>query len=102
MANNENLKPFKKNELRAKECGAKGGKRTQELSLWHKTIKEGLKETITEEDIEQICRALVERAKVDTKAFEVLRDTLGEKPTNEISFPTEPVIIIDNLSDLDN
>ena len=40
---------------------------------------------------------LVERAKIDTKTFEVLRDTLGEKPTNRIEAKFEQPTFIDDL-----
>lgn len=97
--NNENLKPFKKGEQRARDCAIKGNKKKQELHLFKKTIKEAIKDNLTEEDMTEICKNLIERAKVDTKAFEFLRDTLGEKPKDKTTIEYEQPIFIDNLED---
>ncbi len=91
MANNENLRP--KTTLsteEAKKLGAAGGKKSGEARRARKKLKEEL-EILLEMQAkgdktyqEQIVLALVKRAqKGDTKAFEVIRDTIGEKPVDK-------------------
>lgn len=99
MANPQNLKPFKKGEKRARECSAKGNARKKEKALWRRTLKEGIQSNMTEDDWNQIAKNLIERAKEDTKAFEVLRDTIGEKPTDKVEATIEQPTFIDDLND---
>ena len=88
MANNENL-------MRPTECltaeerrerASKAGKASGEARRARKTLKEELLLLLADGDTQKsVSVALVQKAMDgDTKAFEVLRDTIGEKPTEKI------------------
>lgn len=97
MANNEeNLKPFDKLtvEEQRKIC-SKGGKKSGEVRRERKKFREMFK-ILLAEDItdkkgnkkntqEAICIAQIREAlKGNTKAFETIRDTIGEKPIDNV------------------
>lgn len=94
----ENLKPIKKGELskeEAKKRGSAGGKKSVETRRAKKSMKEML-DYLLEKEIankqgdkaitkEAITAALINQAlKGNVKAYEVIRDTIGEKPENKI------------------
>lgn len=82
--NDDNLKTLTPNE--AREIGRKGGVASGQARRERKALKEQLLLLLENGDIqENICVALLDRAqKGDIKAFEVIRDTIGEKPTDKI------------------
>ena len=89
MATIENLKPF--NELTEEEhrqLASKGGKASVEARRKKKALKELLEEalemeTTTGNKYVDITRALIEQAaNGNVKAFEVIRDTMGQKPAD--------------------
>jgi hypothetical protein len=84
MANEQNLRPseYKLSQEEAK----KGGKKSAEARRARKTLKETLLMMLEEGDTQNnITLALLDKAlKGDTKAYEVIRDTVGEKPTDKI------------------
>lgn len=89
MGNTENLRPVQSEE-EAREKGRKGGIASGIARAKRKEFKEELKLLleIVNEDGEsnntKVSVALLERAlKGDTKAFEVIRDTIGEKPVEK-------------------
>lgn len=88
MANgHENLKPF--NELtedEQRELSRKGGIASGEARRKRKTLKEELLLLLSQDNFqEKISLALLQKATTgDTKAFEVIRDTVGEKPKENI------------------
>ncbi len=71
------------NEVR--ENGRKGGKRSGETRRLKKTLTESLKELCTPEEINEMNRRLLMMAKHgNLKAYELIRDGLGEKPTDKV------------------
>lgn len=87
MANEENLKPF--NELTEKEqreIARKGGLASAKARQERKSLREELLALLSQGDTqERISLALLSKAESgDTKAFEVIRDTVGEKPIDKI------------------
>lgn len=83
MANMQNLTSFDKMEpKRRKEIQAMGVKASADKRKKRKLLKEELLALLEKGDTqEKISLALIERAlKGETKAFEVIRDTIGEKP----------------------
>ncbi len=84
MANIENLQPIHSKE-KARELGAKGGKASGESKRARKTLREELLALLAVGDTQKsITLSLISKAiQGDTKAFEVLRDTVGEKPTDK-------------------
>ena len=92
-----NLIPYKKGDTTGKsEAGKLGGKASGESKRRMKTFREELKELL-EVEVENgkgekvtvqknINSALIlKAAKGDVKAYEVIRDTLGQKPVEEKS-----------------
>lgn len=95
MANNENLKPIR-SESEAREKGTNGGIKSGEARRAKKTMKQML-DYLLEKEIENkkgekastqeaISVALIKQAlSGNVKAFEVIRDTIGEKPDQVIN-----------------
>lgn len=84
MANEENLRVPSSEE--AREYGRKGGIASGEARRKRKTLKEELLLLLEQGNTqEKISLALLQKAmNGDTKAFEVLRDTVGEKPVDKV------------------
>lgn len=83
----ENLKPVtKRSKEEAREISKKGGIRSGESRRERKKLKEELLLLLSEGDNNRrMSLAIFERAlNGDTKAFEVIRDTIGEKPKEQI------------------
>lgn len=86
----ENLQPVRTKE-EARERGRAGGKASGESRRRRKTLKEELELMLSNPDLQQrICSELIREALFGnasgsvTKAFETIRDTLGEKPTDKV------------------
>lgn len=119
MANIENLKPKDSNQSReeAKKNGKKGGVASGKARRERKAMREqlemlltlplknkNLKKQITNlgiasDDVDNqmaMTIALYQEAmRGNTKAYELIRDTLGEKPIEQIQNLTPPVINIE-------
>lgn len=83
----ENLKPVtKRTKNEAREISKKGGIKSGESRRERKKLKEELLLLLSEGDNNRkMSIAIFERAlNGDTKAFEVIRDTIGEKPKEQI------------------
>lgn len=92
MANEQNLKPFNQlTESKQREIRSKGGKASVKARAKRKAMRELLEEAMARKldggdttTAEAVTIALIERAMSgDTKAYEVIRDTLGEKPVEK-------------------
>lgn len=85
MANEKNLIPVK-TKSEAKKRGRAGGIKSGEARRKRKTLKEELLLLLSQgKTQEKMSLALIEKAmNGDTKAFEVIRDSIGEKPTDKI------------------
>jgi len=90
MAGKDNLRPVSSTE-EAKERGRKGGLASGEARRKRKTLKEELLLMLSDGDIqEKISIALINEAINGnnagsvTKAFEVIRDTIGERPVEKV------------------
>lgn len=83
--NEQNLKPVK-TKKEARERGRKGGIASGKAKRARKTLKEELITLLEHGDTqEKISLAMIQEAlQGNTKAFEVIRDTIGEKPTDKI------------------
>ena len=84
MANNQNLKTPTSEQ--AREYGRKGGLKKAENEKKRKTLREELLALLeTNQYQEKISLSLIKQA-VDgnTKAFEVIRDSIGEKPSDKL------------------
>ena len=122
MANEENLRPFtsEQSHEEAVSNGAKGGIKSGEARRRKKTLREQMemllalpvKDPNTRDfieslgiDPETIDNALAitlsmyqEALKGNTKAFELIRDTIGEKPTDRLQIEEAPVIKLERPS----
>lgn len=91
MANNDNLKVPTSEE--ARELGRKGGQASGRARKRRKELKElliiALSQPCKDADMDNwaaVTAALVQKALGgDTKAFEVIRDTIGQKPIDKVS-----------------
>ena len=87
MANEKNLIPLNKRSKKVqREIQEMGRKANKEKIEARKTLREELLALLSKGDTqERISLAVIEKCLAgDTKAFEVIRDTIGEKPKEEI------------------
>lgn len=83
MANEQNLINLKQRSAKErKEIARKGAEATNKLRAERKTLREELLALLSQDNFqERISLSLLMKATSgDTKAFEVIRDTIGEKP----------------------
>lgn len=101
MANEQNLKKIRTTE-EAREKGRNGGIKSGEARRRKKTMREWLEEIITRPcktsdganmtHEECMLVSLVQKAEAgDTKAIEIIRDTLGEKPIDRMETSTTTI-----------
>lgn len=90
-----NLVPMRSAE-EAREKGRKGGKKSGEARREKKRLRELLELALATKDsdgttaAESIVAALVREAQGgNVKAFETIRDTIGEKPTDKVAQDTK-------------
>lgn len=104
MANESNLKPVRtKREARrrGKKGGIASGKVRKENKLLKNMLQEALdKETKTGTFAVDITIALIKQAKKgNVRAYEVIRDTLGQKPIEKLKVEnTETTKILSSIS----
>ena len=77
-----------------------GGKKSAEVRREKKLFKEEILKRMGEKDWNDIVDKLIERAKKNSKDFEVLRDTIGQKPKEEVEHEVRLPII--NVEVVDN
>lgn len=85
--NPQNLIPAnKRSKEEVRKNSSKGGKKSGEVRRARKTLREELLALLATGDTQnQMTLALLAKAKDgDTKAFEVVRDTIGEKPIDKL------------------
>lgn len=93
MANEQNLKPIRDSKV-ARELQEKSVEKRKENQEKKNTFKAMLLLALEEINIEtgktkreELNEALIDKAlKGDTKAFEVIRDTVGEKPSDKVEY----------------
>ena len=89
-------KPFEPGE-RAREIGRNGGRKSQKKAKERKTLREDLLTLLREEITDKksgrvmetqaaLSAALIKQAlSGNTKAYEIIRDTIGEKPIDNVN-----------------
>lgn len=84
--NDENLRPISSMDDFI-ELSRKGGIASGAARRERKRLRQELNEILKSDGVqEKVCTALVDRAmQGDTRAFSIIRDTVGEKPVDEIS-----------------
>lgn len=101
--NDENLIPFsQRTESEVRAIAANGGRKSGESRRARKTLKEELLLLLSEGDTQKsVSVALLQKAMDgDVKAFEVLRDTIGEKPVDKVENKNVDIVI--DLGDLED
>lgn len=109
MANEQNLKPIRDSK-RARELQEKAAQKQRENIAKKKTLKQELEilmETISKDGRtyqELMSTAVLKEAlKGNTKAYEIIRDTLGQKPKEviETTFTNSPIKeLVDSIDKL--
>lgn len=111
MANEQNLKRL--SPTLARKYGKMGGQKKAENQAERKKMRELLElalmacdEETGEKNNVVITAALVKKAKAgDTKAYEVIRDTIGEKPVDKVQNDvklTQALVVFDKTPDVDD
>ena len=106
MANEKNLKPCE-HKLTEEEA-KKGGKRSGEVRAARRDLRKALEALLDKEikakdgtllsGAEAIALKQMEKAlKGDTKAFEVVRDTAGQKPVEKVMIAEVEQSVIDEI-----
>ena len=101
--NDENLIPFnQRTESEVRAIAANGGRKSGESRRARKTLKEELLLLLSEGDTQKsVSVALLQKAMDgDVKAFEVVRDTIGEKPVDKVENKNVDIVI--DLGELEN
>lgn len=101
--NDENLIPFnQRTESEVRAIAANGGRKSGESRRARKTLKEELLLLLSEGETQKsVSVALLQKAMDgDVKAFEVLRDTIGEKPVDKVENKNVDIVI--DLGDLED
>ena len=89
MANEGNLIPLNKRSKEVqREIQEKGRKANKEKWEARKTLKEELLLLLSQGNTQaELSLSLIQKALTgDTKAFEVIRDTIGEKPSDKVEY----------------
>jgi hypothetical protein len=92
MANEQNLRPGS-HKLTVEEQ-SRGGKRSAEVRRERKLIKDRILERMGETDWDTMIDNLIARAQEDTKSFETLRDTIGEKPKDQLEVTAMDINVV--------
>lgn len=98
-------KPFQQGEQQ-REVARKGGKRSAQVKKERKTLREDLLELLkaditakdgrTMQTQAALSTALIQQAlKGNTKAYEIIRDTIGEKPVENVAIMTSDFSALD-------
>ena len=92
MANEQNLKPPFSPSV-AREMQKKSAEKRKQNTAEKKLIKDRILERMGESDWDLMIDNLIARAQEDTKSFETLRDTLGQKPKETLAVENEQIVI---------
>lgn len=86
MANAENLISLnERTTSERREIARKGGKASGEARREKKLIRERILERMTENDWDEYIDGIIRRAKEGDRSAEMLRDTIGEKPVEQVN-----------------
>lgn len=91
MANEQNLRTPSTSEARAMQL--KSAKKRSENAKERKLIKDRILERMGEDDWDAMIDGLIERSKDSVKDFEVLRDTIGQKPKDSVEIQGDNIEI---------
>ena len=87
MANNQNLRTPTSEEAKAMQ--EKSVEVRYENKIKRKLIEEAIRKELKDEDLHEIARGIIDRAKDNTYDLIAMRDTLGEKPKDVVEHQGE-------------
>lgn len=83
--NRDGLKPIEKGDSeRARELQKIGVQKRKENKIKNELIKSAILKELSEKDLQEIAKGLIARSKSNYHDLEVMRDTIGEKPTTKV------------------
>ena len=91
MANEQNLKVIT-SKTRARELQKLSAKKRSENIKQEKIFQKAIAERMGFDDFNAMVDNLIKRAKKYDKSFEVLRDTMGQRPVEHIETTEIPII----------
>ena len=94
MANEQNLCPVK-SKKEARERGRNGGIASGKAKREKMIFKEAIMERMGIDDFNEMIDNFIKRSKKYDKSFEVLRDTTGQKPIEQVQNLNPPIINIE-------
>ena len=86
----------------AREMQKKSAEKRSQNIKERKLIRQVIEERLGGVDLEEIVDNLIDRAKYDSKDFEVLRDTVGEKPIDKVMVADVDQSVIDEVESMVN
>ena len=93
MANDKNLEKRTATQFTSGEVARKAQKKSVESrkrnTAERKLIKEAILERLNAKDMQEIADGVIARAKESAKDFEVFRDTIGEKPIENVNMQAQ-------------
>ena len=97
MANEQNLKPLNtRTKEEQRKIAVMGGRASGKSRAMRKTFKDAINESLDDKTLTTMIKAMIkETKKGNTRAFELLRDTVGEKPIEQVQNLNPPVIKIE-------
>ena len=93
MANEQNLRKI--NSTQAREMQKLSAKKRSENKKQEKIFQKAIAERMGFDDFNEMIDNLIKRAKRQDKSFEVLRDTMGQKPIERVETTEIPMIVDD-------
>ena len=81
----------------AREMQKKSAEKRSQNIKERKLIRQVIEERLGGEDLEEIIDNLIDRAKRDSKDFEVLQASLGQKPVDKVVVSEIDVDVIDEV-----
>lgn len=88
MAGKDNLDPIRSKEV-ARERQKKSVEKRKENRAKERIFAESIKQLLTDDDWREIILNAIDRAKSTDKGFEVVRDTLGQKPKEAVELSAD-------------
>lgn len=96
-----NLRTFKDRSVEeVREMNSRGGKRSGEVRRASASLTESLKSQLTPEVMDELTLMLIKRARQgNLKAYELLRDQVGEKPIEKLNVSTVDTEIVNEMKE---
>lgn len=90
----EALKRGREKTAFSRESAVRANKKSQEVKKAYASLTEALKTQCTPEVLEQLTEVVIKKAKYgNLKAYELIRDQLGEKPVDKIEQTSTNIVI---------